>query len=91
MNNLRNPANLSDGINLQPPPPVDAHNQVVAENLVDDALRMHSSIPRPQELYRGNINITESNGPVVLPPLPQRHTFVVTSSSMQILTAMILF
>lgn len=39
MNNPQNPSNVDDGINLHLPPPVDAHNQVVAANQVDDTLR----------------------------------------------------
>ena len=45
----------------------------------DGALRRQPTIPRPQEFNRGNIKITDSDGPLVLPPLPQVHTFVVTS------------
>ena len=40
---------------------------------------------------RGYYNIADSDGPLVLPPLPQGHTFVVTSSMMQMLTARGLF
>nr|XP_004237272.1 uncharacterized protein LOC101266714 [Solanum lycopersicum] len=39
MNDQQNLANLGDGINRQLPPLVDAHNQVIVENLVDGALR----------------------------------------------------
>ncbi|XP_049378266.1 uncharacterized protein LOC125843073 [Solanum stenotomum] len=38
-----------------------------------------------------NLNIVDSDGPLVLPPLPQGHTFVVTSSSMKMLTTRGLF
>ena len=48
-------------------------------------------VPHPQEYYRGNVNITNSDGPPILPPLPHGHTFVVTSSLMQMLTARGLF
>ena len=78
MNNQKNPANPGDGINRLPPPPVDAHNQVIVEDRGDDALRSQPPIQHPQEFYRGNINITDSDGPLVLPPLAQGHTFVVT-------------
>ena len=61
------------------------------ENLVDDALRRQTPVHRPQEFYRGNINITDSDGPLVLPTIPQRHTSVVTSSLMQMLTVRGLF
>ena len=39
----------------------------------------------------GYDNIADSDGPLVLPPLPTGHTFVVTSSLMQMLTARGLF
>ena len=42
--------------------------------------------PCPQEYYRGYDNIGDSDGPLVLPPLPQGHIFVVPSSLMQMLT-----
>ena len=91
MNNPKNPTNLGDRINRQLPPPVDAHNQVVAENPNGDALRMQPPIPCPQEFYMGNVNITDSDGPHVLPPLSQGQMFVVTSSLMQMITARGLF
>ena len=47
--------------------------------------------PRQHDNYRGNIDIADSDGPIVLPPLPPGHTFVVTSSLMQMLTARGLF
>ena len=52
---------------------------------------MKPPIPRIQEFYRGNVNITDSDAPLVLPPLPHGHTFVVTRSLMQMLTARGLF
>ena len=91
MNNQHIPANLGDGINRQPRTPVDSHNKVVVDNLVYDALRMQPRVPRPQEFYRGIINIIDFDGPLVLPPLSQGHTFMVTSSLMQMLTARGLF
>ncbi|KAH0767894.1 hypothetical protein KY285_003765 [Solanum tuberosum] len=47
--------------------------------------------PRLRDNYRVNFNAAESDGPLVLPPLPQAHIFVVTSSLMQMLTARDLF
>ena len=47
--------------------------------------------PRPQENYRGYENIADSDGTLILPPLPHSHTFVVTSSLMQMLIAKGLF
>ena len=66
----------------------DPHNRA---NLGDDALSIQPPTPRILEYYRGNVNITDSDGPLVLPPLPQGHTFVVPSSFMQMLTAKGLF
>ena len=91
MNNQQNPTNLGDGVLFQPSLPIDVHNQVIANNPADDALRMHPPSPRTQEFYRGNMIITNSDGPLVLPHLPHGHTFVVTSSLMMILTARGLF
>ena len=45
----------------------------------------------PQEYIRENVNITDSDGPLVLPPLPHGHTFMVTSSLMHILITRVLF
>ena len=50
-----------------------------------------TSRPTPSRFYRGNININDSEGPLVLPSLPQGHTFMVTSILMQMLTARGLF
>ena len=47
--------------------------------------------PRPQENYRGYENIADSDGQLILPLLPDGQIFVVTSSLMQILTAIGLF
>ena len=47
---------------------------------------MHPPIPRPKDYYKVNINIADSDGPLVLPPLPLGNIFVVTSSLLQILT-----
>ena len=53
--------------------------------------RGQNPAPRLQAYYRGYDNIADSDGPLVLPPLPTGHTFVVTSSLMQMLTAIGLF
>ena len=91
MENQQNPTNLGDGAIRQPPLSVEAHNQVSVENQLENALRMQPPTRRPQDYYRGNVNITYSNGPLVQPPLPRGHTFVVTSSLMQMLIAKGLF
>lgn len=44
--------------------------------------------PRLHDNYRVEFNIFKSERPVVLPPLPPGHTFVVISSLMQMLTTM---
>ncbi|TMW94580.1 hypothetical protein EJD97_010064 [Solanum chilense] len=46
INNQQNLTNLVGGITYQPPPPLDAPNQVVVVNLVDDALRRQRPVPR---------------------------------------------
>ena len=53
--------------------------------------RGQNPAPRPQAYYRGYDNIAYSDGPLVLPPLPTGHTFVVTSSLIQMLTSRVLF
>ena len=68
------------------PAPVYVNGQLLNDALVKtnrvDKIPLH-----------GPKNTTESNfdGPLVFPPLPPGHTFVVTSSLMQILTARGLF
>ena len=61
------------------------------EKLGVDALRTQPPTRRPQSYYRGNVNITDSDGTLLLPPLPQSHIFGVTSSLMQMITARGLF
>ena len=91
MNIKKNPAYIDDEINPQLPPPIDAHKQVIDDNPGEGNPRRQSPAPHPQEYYRGNINITDSDVPLFLPPLPHGHTFVVTSSLMEMLTARGLF
>ena len=91
MNIQNNPAYIDDEINPQLPPPVNVRNRVVSDNPGEGYPRRQPLVPRPQEYYSGNVNITDSDGPLVLPPLPHDHTFVVTSSLMQMLTAISLF
>ena len=83
----RNLGILNDDHNLEIPQPVDAHDQLLPENRGEGEIHRQPPAPRPQEYYRGYDNITDSNGPLVLPLLPYGHTFVVTSSLMQMLTA----
>ena len=91
MENQKNPINISDRLICQFLPPIEVHNQIAAEKLVDDTLRMQPPIPHSQEFYRVNVNITDYDGPLFLPPLPHGHTFVVTSSLMYMLTERGLF
>ena len=86
-----NSAYIDDKINAQFPSPVDVHNRVVVDKPCEDNPRRQTPALRPQEYYRVNVNITDSDGPLILPPLPQGHTFFVTSSLMQMLTARGLF
>ena len=75
--------NLDEAVELQQPRVVGGENRGLAENQLGDAVRVHGP-PGPQQHdnYRGNIDIADSDGPIVLPPLPPGHTFVVTSSLM---------
>ena len=87
----RNLGNLEDELDHEIPPPVEAHDQLLAENHGEGEIRSQPPAPPPHEYNRGNVNITDSECPLVLPILPHGHTFVVTSSLMQIFTAIGLF
>ncbi|XP_049357939.1 uncharacterized protein LOC125822566 [Solanum verrucosum] len=97
MNNqgvLANPirGNLGDQLRLQPPRVGDENNLVQGKNILRDIVRVHDPPgPRLRDNYRVNFNATESDEPLALPPLPPRHTFVVTSSLMQMPTVRGLF
>ena len=82
INEPHNIDNIGNGINRQLPPPVDANNQLIVENPDEGALSRETPTPCPQEYNRVNINISKSDGPLVLPPLQQVHSFVVTSTLM---------
>ena len=73
------------------PASVDVHGQILPDAPGEHQQRGQNPVPRPQAYYRGYDNIADSDGPLVLPPLPTGHTFVVTSSLMQMLTARGLF
>ena len=45
MENPQNIIYLGDGLIKDPPPPIDAHNQVVSENHADNAMRMQPLVP----------------------------------------------
>ena len=64
------------------PAPVDVHVQMLPDAPGEHQQRGQNPVPRPQAYYRGYDNIADSDGPLVLPPLPTGHTFVVTSSLM---------
>ncbi|WMV40905.1 hypothetical protein MTR67_034290 [Solanum verrucosum] len=71
---------------------VNENAHVYGDNLLGDTLRVQNPPePRLQDNYRVEFNAVESEGPIVLPPLPPGHTFVVTRSLMQMLTARGLF
>ena len=80
-----------DDPNQNIPTPVDVHGQLLPDAPGEHQQRGQNPTPRPQEYYTGYENIADSNGPLVLPPLPLAHTFVVISSLMQMLTARGLF
>ena len=68
------------------PPLVNARDPVLHDiHGVGEILRQPLTT-RPQKHYRVYKNITDSYGPLFLPPLPHGHTSVVTSSLMQMLT-----
>ncbi|XP_069147993.1 uncharacterized protein [Solanum lycopersicum] len=71
--------------------PVDFHGQLVPNDPGENQQRGQNPAPRPQEYYRGYDNIADSYEPLVLRPLPPGHTFVVTSSLMEMLTTSGLF
>ena len=76
-----------DDLNQNIPAPVDVHGQMLPDDPGVHQQRGQNLVPRPQEYYRGYDNIANLDGPLVLPLLPTGHTFVVTSSLMQMLTA----
>ena len=80
-----------DDPNQNIPAPVDVHGQLLPDALVEHQQRGQNPAPRPQAYYNVYDNIADSDGPLVLPPLPTGHTFVVTSSLMQMLTSRGLF
>ena len=82
---------LYEDVNPELPPVGDACNYLLPENRKEGEIRRQPPAPRRQEYYGGYDNITHSDWPLVLSPLPHGHTFVVTSSMMQILMARGLF
>ena len=76
-----------DDPNKNIPAPEDVHSQLLPEDPGENQQRGQNPAPHPQEYYKGYDNIENSDGPLVLPPLPPGQTFVVTSSLMQMLTA----
>ena len=80
-----------DDPNQNIPAPVDVHGQLLPDAPGEHQQRGQNPAPRPQACYRGYDNIADSDGPLVLPPLPTCQTFVVTSSLMQMLTTRGLF
>ena len=69
------------------PAPVDVHGHLLLDAPGEHQQRGQNPVPQPQAYYRVYNNIADSDGPLVLTPLPQGHTFVVTSSLMQMLIA----
>ena len=73
------------------PAPVDVHGKLLPDPLGENQYKGHNPAQRPHEYYKGYENIADSDRPLVLPPLPPGHTFVVTTSLMQMLTTRRLF
>ena len=71
--------------------PVDVHGQLLPDAPGEHQQRGKNPTPRPQAYHRGYDNIADSDGPLVLPPLPPGNTLVVSSSLMQMLTTRGLF
>ena len=70
---------------------VNVHGHLLPDAPGEHQQRGQNPVPRPQAYYRGYDNIADSDGPLVFPPLPTGHTFVVTSSLMEMLTVRSLF
>ena len=80
-----------DDPNQNIPALLDVHGQLLPDAPGEHQQRGQNPALRPQAFYRGYYNIVDSDGLLVLPPLPPGHTSVVTSSLMQIITARGLF
>ena len=80
-----------DDPNQNIPAPVNVHGQLLPDGSGENQQRGQNPAPRPLVYYSGYDNIADSDGPLVFPPLPIGHTFVVTCSLMQMLTARGLF
>ncbi len=77
---------------MQPPRVVNENLQDQGEKLLRDALRVQNPTkPRLRDNYMVDFNTAKSEGPIVLPPLPLGHTFVVTRSLMHMPTMRGLF
>ena len=87
----RNMGINDDDPNQNIPAPVDVHGQLLPDAPGEHQQRGQNTAPRPQAYYRGYDNIADSDGPLVLPLLSPGHTFVLTSSLIQMLTAIDLF
>ena len=64
---------------------------MIVDNPGEGNSRRKPPAPHPKEYYRGNVNITNFDGPFVLLPPPYGRTSVVSSNLMQMLTARGLF
>ena len=80
-----------DDPNQNIPSPVDVHGQLLPDALGEHQQRGQNPAPRPQAYYGGYDNIADSDGLLVLTPLPLGHTFVVTSCLMQMLLLEVCF
>ena len=82
---------LDEDHNPKHPPPSDTHDQLLSKNCGEGEIRRKPPAPCPEEYYRGYDNIIDSDSSLLLPPLPHGHTFVVTSSLMQMIITRGLF
>ena len=87
----RNLGISDDDQNKNIPASVDVHGQLLTNAPGENQQRGQNPAPRPQAYYRGYDKIADSDWPLVLPPLPTGHTFVVPSSLMQMLSTRGLF
>ena len=79
-----------DDPNQNIPSPVDVHGQLLPDAPGENQQKGQNPAPRPKNTTEA-LTIEDSDGPLVFPPLPPGHTFVVTRSLIHTLTARGLF
>ena len=73
-NTNRNLGMNDDDLNQNILASVDVHGHLLPDDPAKNQPRGQNLAQRPQEYYRGYDNIADSDGPLVLPPLPPGHT-----------------